>query len=327
MGRVVDAVVPRLLLRWSPPQEEGDRLGLGRHGCHDGSGQALPAPVRMTAGTPTTDREDDVEEEHAVPRPRFEGPIPGNRSSEVGLQLSEDHAQRWRDLHAGPNRERQAVRLARTVVRVLPEDHGPHRSERGQAERGEDLAGRWIDVELGALAGDERLQGIERGKIKAAGQNRAPVGRDRLHHRREHNLRRRTTQWVPAAGSPRLADAGNTDDGSFAGPAEAPVDAIWPIPKGIAVGVRSGGHPDSTPPSQPHLPFSCLRLPNTMNPSWIAYGTGLRCEGSRSSPAVSRPPQGLKVRAVRVPSRDRSGASGPEPGAPTRAGRKGTNGP
>jgi hypothetical protein len=32
---------------FAPPQEEHDRLGLGRHGRHDGSSQVLPALVRM----------------------------------------------------------------------------------------------------------------------------------------------------------------------------------------------------------------------------------------------------------------------------------------
>ena len=158
MPRPVDAVVPRLLLRVSPPQEEDDRLGLGRHGRHDCPGQALPAPPCMTARTPTANREEGVEEEHAMPRPGFERDIMGFRLSEVGPQLAEDEAKRRRVLHAGRHRERQAVRLARPVIWVLPEDHGPNRRQRGQAEGGEGVFGGWVDLELGALAGDERIE-------------------------------------------------------------------------------------------------------------------------------------------------------------------------
>ena len=50
------------------------------------------------------------------------------------------------------------MRLARSVIRILPEDHGPNRPVRGQAERGEGVFGTWEDREFGALAGDERVE-------------------------------------------------------------------------------------------------------------------------------------------------------------------------
>ena len=37
----------------------------------------------------------------------------------------------------------------------------------------------------------------------------------------------------------------------------APVGAIWPTPKGIAVDVRSEGQPYRSPPAKSHTPFGC----------------------------------------------------------------------
>ena len=59
---------------------------------------------------------------------------------------------------AGWDPEGQAKRLARSVIRVLPEDHGPSRPERGQAERGEDVAGERTDLGLWRAVGDERIE-------------------------------------------------------------------------------------------------------------------------------------------------------------------------
>jgi len=76
---------------------------------------------------------------------------------------------------------------------------------------------------------------------------------------RRASTTRSTSRGWPAAYRHGLAL--ELPDAAMARPAEAPVGAIWPIPKGIAVGVRSGGHAHSSPPSKPHLPIGWLRLP------------------------------------------------------------------
>src|SRR3990170_5068551 len=126
--------------------------GLAPTAARDCPGQVLPAPVSVTAGTTTADGEDDVEEENSVPRPSFERDIRGYSSPEIGLQLPEDRAQRSRVRDARRHREGQAVRLARPVIQVLPEDHGPNRPERRQSQGGEDIVDRRVHLVLSTLA-------------------------------------------------------------------------------------------------------------------------------------------------------------------------------
>lgn len=92
-------------------------------------------------------------------------PGPGNQramvgwgDSEIGLEFFEYVRQRrWRG-HTGPDRERQTMRLSRTVVGILPEDHDPHVGVRSEVERSEDLIGWWVDRCFCPLVGNERLQ-------------------------------------------------------------------------------------------------------------------------------------------------------------------------
>ena len=99
----------------------------------------------------------------------------GRRDTDVALQLLVDVDQRRRDGHASAHGEAQPVGLARSVVRVLAEDHHLRLGVRREVERGEHLVvGRVHRVVL-ALGGDERLQvgPVRLGEL--APQDRVPV--------------------------------------------------------------------------------------------------------------------------------------------------------
>ncbi len=88
----------------------------------------------MTARLTLLDRQDGVEQQHALPSPELQIAGRGHRT-ELARQLRVDVAQARRKAHAFGHGEGQAVRLSGTVVRVLPEDRNPHTGQRRQLER------------------------------------------------------------------------------------------------------------------------------------------------------------------------------------------------
>ena len=156
LGRVDER---RLLLRVAAPQHEHDRLCLRVDLADDRVGEALPAAVAVRGRAAHLDGQHAVEQQHALARPMFEQAVAGPRDAEVD---SPAPCRCWRGSAAGGrlgDREAQAVRLARTVVRVLAEDHDADLVERSQVERPEPVATLWENpLSLLLLSGEEALQ-------------------------------------------------------------------------------------------------------------------------------------------------------------------------
>src|SRR5574337_499592 len=116
-----------LALRVGSPQQEHQAFALAIQ-CIDRSvSEALPAPVRMGAGTSLLHRQHAVEQQHAAVGPGGEATVAGTGHAEVALDLPEDVVQRWGYPHAAAHRKAQPMRLAGAVVGVLAQDHNPHR--------------------------------------------------------------------------------------------------------------------------------------------------------------------------------------------------------
>ena len=110
----------------------------------------------MRTGAAAFDRQHRIQQQHALPRPRRQttvtrlqmsvrAPARNGRIGHVGIDLLKDVQQRRRFFDARLHREAQAVRLIRTVIRILADDHDANVFERRQIERGEDLRTAWID--------------------------------------------------------------------------------------------------------------------------------------------------------------------------------------
>ncbi|PAV66679.1 hypothetical protein WR25_01824 [Diploscapter pachys] len=125
----------RLLLRMRAPQQEHDRLRLGRNRADHRIGERLPPPAGMRRGASVLDGQHAVEQQHARPRPALQMPVARRGNAQIVVQFLEDVAQRRRHLHPRLHRKAQAMRLPRPMVRVLPQDHDLHRIERRQLQR------------------------------------------------------------------------------------------------------------------------------------------------------------------------------------------------
>src|SRR5574337_358322 len=147
-----------LALRVGSPQQEHQAFALAIQ-CIDRSvSEALPAPVRMGAGTSLLHRQHAVEQQHAAVGPGGEATVAGTGHAEVALDLPEDVVQRWGYPHAAAHRKAQPMRLAGAVVGVLAQDHNPHRVERGVLEGGENLPAGWVDVLARLLLGAQKAR-------------------------------------------------------------------------------------------------------------------------------------------------------------------------
>jgi hypothetical protein len=130
------------------PCYEDDRAGLTGDGAKDGVGHRLPADPVVATCLPLRDGQDRVQQEHAAPGPRDQ-----RRSVGVDRILSfrlvqdpEQGRRRW--LHPVGHREGEAFCLFFRRIRVLADDHGPHRGKRRVAQRPKPLLTSREDVRL-----------------------------------------------------------------------------------------------------------------------------------------------------------------------------------
>ena len=100
--------------------------------------------------------------------------MPLIRQTQIGIAFAQDVAQAGRAALAQRHGEGQPVCLARAVIRVLPQDHRPHRTGRGVRQGGEALRGGRVDHPAGSvLGGQEMLQPVQRGIQCRIGLQRA----------------------------------------------------------------------------------------------------------------------------------------------------------
>ena len=115
-----------LLLRMAAPQDERRRQALPHHRRDAGIGNRIPSAPRMAARLARFDRQRVVEQQHALHGPARQVATNGSSDAQIGFDLLIDIAQARRQSHTFAHRERQAMRLSRPVIGVLPENHDPH---------------------------------------------------------------------------------------------------------------------------------------------------------------------------------------------------------
>lgn len=126
-----------LVLGKSAPKQEYDPIMMIGDRLDDGIREALPSLPLVRPGNPCPNREGGVQQQHTLLRPwlKVPGRWPGHR--QVPLEFLEHVLQRWRWRHPIRYGKAKAVRLTRSVVGVLPQDHHPHLIERCMMERSE----------------------------------------------------------------------------------------------------------------------------------------------------------------------------------------------
>ena len=88
----------------------------------------------MTGGQAVFHCQTGVEQQHAALCPRLERAVDGDGLAQITLQFFENVAQGGGQLDARRHRERQALRLVRAVVGVLPQDHHFDLRQRGELQ-------------------------------------------------------------------------------------------------------------------------------------------------------------------------------------------------
>lgn len=124
---------------FAAPEQEYDKRRLGLDGAKGRLGERLPAQFGVAHGFAGTDGENGVEEQDAMPGPRFEvsvgGGLPvGEAAGEGGV----DGLERGGDFGGGRNGEGEAVGVAGRGVGILSEDDDLHvdgSDERESAEK------------------------------------------------------------------------------------------------------------------------------------------------------------------------------------------------
>gem|GEM_PF-184630 len=169
----------RLGLCMRAPQQEDLRRPVARDLLDDQVGERLPTHAGVAGRLPLLDRQHRIEQQHTLPRPAFEVARARRRDAEIALQFEKDVAQAWRHAHAIGHGERETVRLAGTVIRILAEDHDARGFELRQLERTERLR-RKHGCARRDTAVDKRAQGRTRGRRDERSRRLAPVGGQRL---------------------------------------------------------------------------------------------------------------------------------------------------
>ncbi len=147
---------------YAAPQHEHETFALLVQNFDDSIRERLPAAPLMRAGATTFDRQHRIQQQHALPCPRrqttvarvrdvpFASPARDARVAMSSLISWKMLQQRRRLGDAGLHGKTQAVRLVRTVIRILTDDDHANVFDRRQIERGEDLGTARIDRLVGA---------------------------------------------------------------------------------------------------------------------------------------------------------------------------------
>ena len=124
-------------LRIGTPQHEHQAVTPGAQTPNHFIGKRFPAFGLVRAGPGHLHRQNGIEQQNALLRPRHQVAGAGPRHAEIAMEFLEDILKRWRERHAVRHRETQAMGLAWPVVGILADDDHPYRIEIGGIERGE----------------------------------------------------------------------------------------------------------------------------------------------------------------------------------------------
>src|SRR5713226_4386802 len=124
-----------LFLRVAPPEHKHQALAFAVEHVDDCVRELLPALVLMAPGFPGFHGERRIEQEDALLRPMGKMSVIRRLDSQIIFQLDENILQAGRNIHSGPYGKTKAVRLIRSMVRILTEDNRFDFVERGVIER------------------------------------------------------------------------------------------------------------------------------------------------------------------------------------------------
>ena len=139
-------------------------------------GEGFPALFLMRSRSACPHGEGGVEEQNARSSPSLEVAVPRGRNTEVGFEFGVDVAQAGRNVDPVGDGKGKPVRLPRTVVGILAQDHHPDLVVGGQVQSAKHLVVRRVHGVGGPLGGDEGLELAPVGALKFCAQNGVPVG-------------------------------------------------------------------------------------------------------------------------------------------------------
>ena len=118
------------LLRMAAPQHKDQMLALLIQLSDDFIGKRLPTEGRMGMRRTGTDSQHRVQQQHALFRPMLQIAVLRNlKTFNIRRQLFINIDQRRRHRNFGLHGKRQTMRLPRTVIRVLPQNHNLYTSK------------------------------------------------------------------------------------------------------------------------------------------------------------------------------------------------------
>src|SRR6266508_6240720 len=124
-----------LFLRVAPPEHEHQALALAVEHFDNGVRELLPTLVLMASSSPGFHGERCIEQEDALLRPVSKMAVIRRLDPQIIFQLDENILQAGRNIHSRPHGKTKAVRLIRSMVRILTEDDHLDFVERSVIER------------------------------------------------------------------------------------------------------------------------------------------------------------------------------------------------
>ena len=140
------------------PQNEDHRAVLLREHADRRVGEFLPADISVGIRLMRPDRQHRVEKKDALLRPFCEIPMVGNRAAQIRIQILINIDQRRGNADPLVHRKTQTVRLSRSVIRILTEDHGADIFQRREGERIENIPRRRINFPRSVLIQDRFIK-------------------------------------------------------------------------------------------------------------------------------------------------------------------------
>ena len=138
------------------PQHEHDRIWLVIHAPNNRVGKLFPSFPAMRSGLGHFDRQDAVQQQHALLRPMLQKAIGRTAYAEIAFEFLVNIRKAWRRPDARRHAEAQPMGLARAVIGVLPQNDDPHPIERGQFKRTKPCRSFWIYRFASRLLGPQK---------------------------------------------------------------------------------------------------------------------------------------------------------------------------
>lgn len=170
-----------LAARRRAPENKDHRLLARIEQADDLVRKDFPSLPAMRVRLMLAHREDRVEEQHALVRPRLQAAIVRDPAAEIVVQLLEDVLQARRCRHTGLHGERKAMCLSWAMIRILPEDDDLRIFIARVMQGIEDIIHPRIDALRAVLVDEELTQLAVVRLLQFAGQAVSPIIMENFH--------------------------------------------------------------------------------------------------------------------------------------------------